>query len=91
MSNSHVAVVATVLDRAELNMFLKLLFEYLFILRERERETERERERERESASRERAEKEREAQTLKQAPGSELSAQSLMWGSNPQTMNEIMS
>ena len=53
---------------------------------------ERERERERESASgggaeRER-ERERETQNLKQAPGSELSAQSPTWGLNPQT--EIM-
>ena len=30
-------------------------------------------------------EREREAQIVKQAPGSELSAQSLMWGSNPWT------
>ena len=37
---------------------------------ERERETERDRERQRET------------QKLKQPPGSELSAQSLMWGSN---------
>ena len=29
---------------------------------------------------------EREAQNLKQAPGSELSAQSLTWGLNPQTV-----
>ena len=30
--------------------------------------------------------RERETQNLKQTPGSELSAQSLMWGSNPQTV-----
>ena len=29
---------------------------------------------------------ERETQNLKQGPGSELSAQSLIWGSNPQTV-----
>ena len=33
-----------------------------------------------------RGRKERETQNPKQAPGPELSAQSLMWGSNPQTM-----
>ena len=31
-------------------------------------------------------ESKRETQNTKQAPGSELSAQSLMWGSNPQTV-----
>ena len=31
-----------------------------------------------------------ETQNPKQAPGSELSAQSLTWGSNPQTVSEIM-
>ena len=31
-------------------------------------------------------ERERETQNAKQAPGSELSAQSLTWGSNPQTV-----
>ena len=36
-----------------------------------------------EGAERER-ERERETQNLKQAPGSELSAQRLAWGSNPQ-------
>ena len=56
---------------------------YLF-LRERERE------RERESMSRGGAERERETQNLKQAPGSELSAQSLMQGSNPQTVNSLL-
>ena len=39
--------------------------------------------RERQSMSRERAERERERQNLKQAPGSEPSAQSPMWDSNP--------
>ena len=39
----------------------------------------------RESASGGGAEREREAQNLKQALGSELSAQSLPWGSNPGT------
>ena len=32
------------------------------------------------------AERESETQNLKQAPGSELSAQSLMWGLNPQAV-----
>ena len=41
---------------------------------------------ERESMSRGGAEKERETQNWKQAPDSELSAQSLMWGSNSRTM-----
>ena len=49
---------------------------YLF-LRERERESERE---SRGGAERER---ERKTQNLKQAPGSELSALSLTWDSNP--------
>ena len=40
-------------------------------------------EREKECASRGGAERERETQNLKQAPGSELSAHSLTWGSNP--------
>ena len=44
-----------------------------------------ERERERQSVSRGGAEREREAQNLKQAPGSERSAQSPMWGSNSPT------
>ena len=35
------------------------------------------------------AEREREAQNLKQAPGSELSAQKLMWGSSS-VSSEIM-
>ena len=47
----------------------------LFILRERERERELEQGRGRE--------RERETQNPKQAPGSELSAQSLTQGSNP--------
>ena len=48
-------------------------------MREREWEKERERKRERDQGRRER---EREIQNLKQAPGSELAAQSLMWGLN---------
>ena len=40
--------------------------------------------RKRQSMSREGAERESETQNLKQAPGSELSAQSPTWGSNPQ-------
>ena len=48
----------------------KLFIVYLFLERERERQ----------SASR------RETQNPEQAPGSELSAQSPMWGWNPRTM-----
>ena len=47
---------------------------------------ERERERERERARVGEGQRERETQNLKQAPGSELSAQSLMWNSNSQTV-----
>ena len=43
-------------------------------------------EKERQSSSGRRAERERETQNLKQAPGSELSAHSSMWGSNSQTV-----
>ena len=43
----------------------------------------RERERERENECGRGRERERETQYLKQAPGSELSAHSLTWGSNP--------
>ena len=50
-------------------------------VRDRERDREREREREREGGKG----KERWRQNLNQAPGSELSAQSLTWGSNSQT------
>ena len=46
----------------------------------------REYERERERASGVGAERERETQNLKEAPGSELSAQSPRWGSNSQTV-----
>ena len=45
---------------------------------------EREREREREQTGE--GQREGETQNLKQAPGSELSAQSLAWGSNLQTV-----
>ena len=34
----------------------------------------------------EKGQRERETQNLKQTPGSELSAQGLKWGSNPQTV-----
>ena len=49
----------------------------------RERERERERERDRVCAGE--GQRERKAQNPKQVPGSELSAQSPMQGSNPQT------
>ena len=52
----------------------------MFIL-ERETETERQRQ----SVSGAGAERERKTQNLKQAPGSELSAQSPTWGLNSQT------
>ena len=42
--------------------------------------------RQRQSMSREGAERERETQNQKQAPGSELSLQSLTRGSNPRTV-----
>ena len=51
----------------------KNVYLYIFAKRERER------------ASEGGAERERDTQNLKQAPGSELSAQSLMQGSNPET------
>ena len=44
------------------------------------------RERERENGSRGGAEREKGTQNTKQAPGSELSAQSPTWGPNPRTM-----
>ena len=59
-------------SRGETYFFLNV---YLFL---RQRETEHERGRVRE--------RERETQNLKQAPGSELSAQSLMRGSNSRTV-----
>ena len=67
------------LERDFLHIYLKKIFfnVYLF-LRERERERERERAGE--------GQRQMETQNLKQAPGSELSAQRLTWGSNPQTM-----
>ena len=53
--------------------------------RGRERQREREGERERDRTQAEEGQRERETQNLKQAPGSELSAQSLMQGSNSWT------
>ena len=50
-----------------------------------ERERERERETDRQTDRMGEGQRERETQSPKQAPGSELSAQSLTWGSNPQT------
>ena len=58
-------------------LFKKFFFEYLF-LRERDRQTDRVRARE--------GQRKRETQNPKQAPGSELSAQSPTRGSNPRTM-----
>ena len=58
------------------NIFFKFFLVFLFIF-ERERETETE--------SRGGAEREGETQNLKQASGSELSAQSPKWGSNSLT------
>ena len=55
--------------------FLKIIFLSLFII-----------ERERERAQAGEKQRERETQNPKQAPGSELSAQSQMRGSNPQTV-----
>ena len=56
--------------------FLIFFFNVYLFLRQRETEHERGRGRERET------------QNLKQAPGSELSAQSPMWGSNSQTVSQ---
>ena len=47
---------------------------------------ERDKDRERERVKAGEGQRERETQNPKQAPDSELSAQSLMWGSNSQTM-----
>ena len=59
------------------NMIIKkIFFNVSLFLRERDRETGREQGRGRE----------RETQNSKQTLGSELTAQSLMWGSNSQTM-----
>ena len=58
--------------------FFKFFYMFYLFLRERERE--------RESMSRGGAERERETQNPKQAPSSELSAQSQTWGSNSWTM-----
>ena len=55
----------------------KKLFKYLFILRESESESK--------HVSGGRAERDRETQNLKQASGSELSAQSPTWGSDSRT------
>ena len=60
-------------------MFICVAFFLMFIF-----EREREREREREQAGEE--QRGRETQNAKQAPGSELSAQSPMRGSNPRTV-----
>ena len=53
---------------------------YLFL-----KDREREREREREFVQAGEGQRERETQNLKRAPGSELSAQRLTWGSNSRT------
>ena len=60
-------------------MVLVLLSDFLktsLVLRKREREREKAGE----------GQREREIQNPKQAPGSELSTQSLVWGLNPQTV-----
>ena len=54
--------------------------------REGERERERERERTLVPAGEGEAQRETETQNPKQAPGSELSAQSSTWGSNPRAV-----
>ena len=69
-----------VVERAQISFFFFNV--YLFL-----RETEREREGRREGG----AERERETQNLKQAPGSELSAESLMRGLNPRTVDHDLS
>ena len=61
--------------------FIKFFKVYLFL-----RERQRQRQRQRQSVSEGGAEIESETQDLKQAPGSKLSAQSPVWGSNPRTV-----
>ena len=78
--NSFLVHTAVPRSMSSLTKFLKCLFKkffvkVLFIF-----------ERDRDSASGGGAERERETQNVKQAPGSEPSAQSLMQGSNPRTM-----
>ena len=67
-----------------INLSLPILIFFNVYLFGGERETERERERDRERESERVGEgqRERETQNPKQAPGSELSAQSPTWGSN---------
>ena len=55
-------------------------FNVYLLLRERERQTDRQ------NMSGGGAERETHTQNMKQSPGSELSAQSLIQGSNPQTL-----
>ena len=54
--------------------------------RDREREKDREAERAQTGEGQRETERQRETQNLKQAPGSELSAQNPMWDSNTQTI-----
>ena len=58
----------------------------MFILILRQRETERERERAHKQGRGGEREREKETENPNQAPGSELSSQSLTRGSNPQTV-----
>ena len=64
---------ATAPSRGDVCFFFLIFFNVYLFLRQRETEHEQERVRERET------------QNLKQAPGSELSAQSPTWGSNSWT------
>ena len=59
------------------HIFVCLIFFNVYLVL-RERQTDR--------ASAEKLQGHSETQNLEQAPGSELSAQSLTWGSNPQTV-----
>ena len=63
-------------------ILFKFFLMFIYSLRERERETDRALEGE--------GQRVKETQNPKQAPGSELSAQSPTWGSNQPTNREIM-
>ena len=63
-----------ILEGKEVPFYLFFKFFLMFIYFDRETE------------SQQRRDRDRETQNPKQAPGSELSAQSLMWGSNSRTL-----
>ena len=77
-ASTHIYGSQNIRTRRSLVLFFCFLIFNVYLFFERVRE------RERQSVSRKGAE--RETRNPKQAPGSELSAQSLTWGSNPQTV-----